>query len=121
MRLSEDQIKQDILHAAKEVRSACLRYFAECFSRDQTVMPVVIEALQRHGRTTAFRYINFIANLAQTEETIRWVVSELKDQPRKTDEERLYLHHLSRLLCRADPRLLVPHEKEVLNCRCFNR
>ena len=121
MRLSEDRIKQGILHADKDVRSACVHYFADCFSPNREVMPAVIEALERFGRANAFRSTYPIADLAQTEETIRWVVGELKGQPRRTEEERQYLDHLSRLLCQADPKLLLPHEQEVLSSAGFDR
>ena len=55
MRLSEDQIRQGILHPDVDVRFACLHHFSEGDGRDTSVMPVAIEALERFGRTTAFR------------------------------------------------------------------
>jgi hypothetical protein len=120
-RLSEDQIKQGVLHADQDVRSACLHYFADCYSRNPTVMPVVVEALERFGRTQAFHHAHPLADLAQTEETIRWVIGELTDRPRRNAEERRYLDILSRLLCHADPQLLQPHGQEILGSSGFSR
>ena len=121
MRLSEDQIKQGLLHADKDVRFACLHYFTDSFTRNQTVMPVVIEALERFGRTSAFSYTHPIAELPQTEETTRWVTDELHDQPPRTDQEQKYRNALSRLLCHADPKLLLPSEKRILGSPGFSR
>ena len=121
MRLSEDQIRQGILHADKAVRLACLQYFADCYSPNPTVMPVVIEALERYGRTETFPYTHPISDLAQTEETIRWALNELKTGPRSTEDERSYLGCLSRLVCRADPKLVLPHQQDILNARGFSR
>jgi SEC-C motif len=120
MRLSEDQIERGLLHADKNVRFACLGYFADCFSRNRKVMPVVIEALEHFGRADAFTYTHPVAGLAQTEETIRWVVGELNDRPRNTDPERNYAKSLGRLLCHADPTLLLPHEKAILGSPGFS-
>lgn len=120
-RLTEDQIKAGILHADLDVRFAALHYFGDCYSPNPTVMPIVIEALERFGRTKAFRYTHPISQLAQTEATIRWAIEELKTQPRRTEEERSYLHHVCRLLCNTDPRLIQPFEKEILNAPAMKR
>jgi SEC-C motif len=120
MRLSEDQIERGLLHADKDVRFACLHYFADCFSRNRTVMPVVIEALEHFGRANAFTYTHPIADLAQTKETIRWVVGELNNRTRRTEPERNYANSLCRLLCHADPALLLSHEKAILGAPGFS-
>ena len=118
-RLTEDQIKQGLLHPDIDVRFAALSYFAECYSPNPTVMPVVIGALERFGRTKAFQYSYPIAKLAQTEGTIRWAIEELGKQPSHTEDEKNYLDHLCRLLCNADPGLVLPHEKAILAARGF--
>jgi hypothetical protein len=120
-RLNEDQIKAAILHSDIDVRFAALHYFADCYSPNPTVMPVVIEALERFGRTTTFRFTHLIAQLVQTEPTIRWAVEELKPQPHRTEDERRYPDHISRLLCNADPRLVQPFEKDILAAPAFER
>lgn len=120
-RLTDDQIKAGVLHADIDVRFAALHYFADCYSPNPTVMPVVIEALGRFGHTKTFRFTHPVAVLAQTEPTIRWAVEELRTQPRRTEEERSYLHHICRLLCNADPRLVQPFEKDILASLTFER
>jgi len=120
-RLTEDQVKAGILHPDIDVRFAALYYFAESFSPNPTVMPVVIEALERFGRTKTFRFSHPIVHLVQTETTIRWAVKELKTQPHGNEDERNYLHHISRLLFNTDPRLVQPFEKDILAVPAFDR
>jgi len=119
MRLTEDQIKQGILHADPDVRFACLYYFADCYCPNPTVMPVVIEALERFGLLGAFRFTHPIRHLAQTEPTIRWVIEDLKSQPRNTEEQRNYLNTLRQVLCNAEPGLILPLEKAILSLPGF--
>ena len=121
MRLADEQIRQGLLHADQDVRSACLDYFAESFSRDTTVMPAVSEALERYGRAVAFQHTYPIADLPLTEPALSWVVGELKRPAGQDKQDRNYLRHLSQLLCNADPQLLLPHEREVLASLGFDR
>lgn len=120
MRLPEEQIRQGILHSDVDVRFVCLHHFAEGDGRDTSVMPVAIEALERFGRTTAFRFVHPIADLPQTPATIQWVVRELHRPGKKEDDEN-FLNALFRLLCRADPRLVQPHVEEIRKAPGFSQ
>jgi hypothetical protein len=115
MRLSEDRIKAAILHPEHLAREAAVFYFSESFSRDTEVMPLAIRAIERYGRDKAFFYIHLIVDLAQTEETIEWVVRELKHPA----GDPTYLTHLSRLLEQADPQLTRHHEAAILQAPGF--
>ena len=53
MRLSESKIKAAILHPEVEVRLTALAYFADSFTTDESVMPLVIEAVEMYGRESA--------------------------------------------------------------------
>ncbi len=119
MRLSEEQVKQGILHDDPLVRFAALDYFAEAFSRDASVMPVVIEALERFGRTNAFLFAHPIVGLAQTPETIAWAITELQRTADTSEASRELKGHLAKLLCKADPELILPHETEILDALGF--
>jgi len=121
MRLTEDHVRQGILHPDVDVRFACLRYFAEGNDRNTTIMPSVIEALEGFGRTRVFRFSHPISDLAQTPETIEWVVQELQKPPGKTEDEEDYCGVLSRLICHADPRLVEPHVATIQNAPGFHR
>jgi hypothetical protein len=119
-RLTDDQIKQGILHEDIDVRFAALHYFSESRSPDTTVMPVVIEALNRFGRAKAFRYIHPIAELAQTEATVQWAIEELGRPEVPLDFGASYHHHIGALLADADPRLTQAREKEILAAPGFD-
>jgi hypothetical protein len=49
MRLSEEKIKQAILHPQLDIRQRALRYFSVCHSDDERVVPLVIQAVKRYG------------------------------------------------------------------------
>ena len=44
MRLSEEIIKQAILHPQLEIRQRAVRYFSNCHSEDESIVPLVIQA-----------------------------------------------------------------------------
>jgi HEAT repeat protein len=115
MRLSPEQIKQGILHPEREVRNAAVYYFADSFSPDATVMPLAIQAIEKHGWNDAFRTYRFLKNLVQTEESLAWTIDRLRERGQPTDEEEAEptLRLLS-ILTNADPILLRDHEADIL-------
>jgi hypothetical protein len=115
MRLPEAKIKEAILHPEKMVRQEAVHYFSNCFSPDTTVMPLAIQAIEKYGRRQAFRHVHVLTDLAQTETTVEWTIRELH---REEDHDG-YFPALSRLLCQADPRLLVPRAQEILKAPGF--
>ena len=115
MRLTEDQIKQGILHAEPMVRDAALRYFCDSFSSDPTVMPLAIQAIEKYGWTDAFQSTRGLADLAQTEEMLLGLIDQVNrmGRPRaQRDQERCL--GLSRVITHADVSLLMKHEQKVL-------
>ena len=50
MRLSEDKIKQAILHPDPKIRERATRFFSRSFSSDPSLMPLVIKAVETYGR-----------------------------------------------------------------------
>ena len=54
MRLSEGKIKEAILCPEEEVFMAALGYFTRSHTEDKSLMPLVIEAVEKHGRDNAF-------------------------------------------------------------------
>jgi len=57
MRLSEEIIKQAILHPQLEIRQRTVRYFSVCHSDDELVVPLVIQAVERYGREDAYHLV----------------------------------------------------------------
>ena len=114
VRLPESQIKQAILHPEEEVCLTALTYFTESFSRDETIMPLVIEAVGKHGRQAAFRILRPADRLPQTPLTIQWLVNELRRDFNFEDvHDDNYRFAIAILLCEADPELLVGRHREI--------
>lgn len=78
MRLLEPKIKAAILHPEEEVRVTAVSYFSGSFSQDETIMPLVIQAVETYGRDKAFRILRAAESLAQTPATVEWLVRELR-------------------------------------------
>src|SRR5262245_3760612 len=113
-RLSEEQIKAGILHADPGAREAAVRYFADSYSPDPSVMPVVIETIERYGLDEAFPLGPSFHRLAQTEETLRWALARLKAAGDSIDAGGR-LSALCEVVCAAYPRLVAPLEAEALS------
>jgi len=78
MRLPADKVKEAILHAPdQDVRKAALYYFANSFSSDPTVMPLVIQAIDKFGFDNAFETYSFLEDLVQIDDTVRWLIQQL--------------------------------------------
>jgi hypothetical protein len=121
VRLSEDKIKEAILHPELDVRDTAIRYFYSSTSPDQTLMPLAIQAIERYGRTKAFSFTHYLNLLPQTEQTIGWVIAELHGAFQGPPEERyFYFLNLSRLLCHADIRLVAQHAPEIFHAPHFD-
>jgi hypothetical protein len=119
MRLSEDKIKQAILHPALDIRRRALEYFSVCFSQDESVVPLVIEAVEKYGGKEAYWLVGGVVGVKQTEATISWIVDEL-NKPDAGGYEN-YAFNLTRVLCQADPTLLVSRKDAILASRHFCR
>jgi hypothetical protein len=117
VRLSEDRIKEAILDTDSEIRQRAVRFFAKSSSTDTSVMPLVIKAVETFGRDDAYHLIGLSRDLAQTEDTIDWVIDELNDG--QSDQYENYTYNLSRVLTNADAALLLPNESAILDSDGF--
>lgn len=117
MRYPEDKIKEAILHPNPEIRDRATSYFAKSFSSDLGIMPLVIRAVETHGKKDAYHQIGLSRDLRQTEDTIAWVIQELNEP--QTDQYENYAFNLSMVLVEADPALLLPREAAILKARYF--
>lgn len=119
MRLSEDQVKQAILHSDPQLRFAAIEYFTRALSPNTSVMPLAIQAIERFGWDEAFWAIHPLAELAQTPETIQWAIEELRRAENQSKARSNLRYHLSDLLCSADPQLIAPHEAAIFELPGF--
>src|SRR5215470_20250573 len=118
---SEDKIKEAIQHPDLDVRDKAIRYFYSSTSPDDTLMPLAIQAIERYGRTKAFSFTHYLNLLPQTEQTIDWVIAELRsDFEGRPEEQHFYYLNLSRLLCHADIRLVAQHASEIVHAPHFD-
>lgn len=116
MRLPESKIKQNILHPDEEVRSMAVKYFSGSFSQDTSIMPLVIQAVERYGRKDTTGIIYKAGWLKQTDDTILWVIEELNKNPDLLYEDSInYFMHLSYILYRSSLDLLLKYEDKILD------
>jgi len=78
MRLPVAKVKEAILHPEEEVRLRALGYFTDADSDDATLMPLVIQAVEKYGRGSAFRILRDAEHLVQTAQTLDWLIQELR-------------------------------------------
>ncbi len=115
MRLEENKIKQAILHPESEVRYTAVKYFSDSYSEDRTVIPLVIQAVGKYGWQHSYSLIGLGSTLPHTEESMAWVLNELNRNIDKKEENQVnYLFNLGRMLCNAEPGLLLQHESEII-------
>ncbi len=116
MRLTEEQVKQLIVHDDRDVRDAAVYYFSRSFSTDPGIMPLAIQAIEQYGWENAFEFYSFIQDLVQTDETVLWLIAQLKRYGGSTDEgERRYANAATNGLTHADAAILEQHQSEILN------
>ena len=114
MRTPESTIKAAILHPEEEVRMTALAYFSRCYSDDASIMPLVIEAVEKYGRDKAFRILREADDLAQSETTIQWLTGELgKDWDLEDVGNDNYCTAIALILCHARPDLLKAEFAEL--------
>lgn len=111
MRLATDELKQAILHADQAVRQAIVFYFAHSFTPDATILPLVIEVIERYGRAEAFSFYTFMENLPLSDDTLPWLLSELSKGDEGVDG---YFKCLLSCLLSADPAVLERHEETIM-------
>ena len=78
MRLPVEKIKEAILHPKEEVRLTAVGYFADSSNDDASIMPLVIQAVEKYGRGSAFRILRDAEHLVQTASTLDWLINELR-------------------------------------------
>jgi hypothetical protein len=120
MRLQEEQVKQAILSPDRDVRDAAVYYFSRSFSQDAGVMPLAIQAIEQYGKDNAFEIYSFLDDLVQTDETVLWLIGQVKKHGQPKKEEHGYEHFIRSALVRADAALLERHQVEILDLGVWN-
>lgn len=114
MRLADERIKAGLLHSDQEVRSSIAYYFSGAFSRDPEIVPLAIRAIEQYGWNEAFQAYNFLRNLTQSDESVRWLIDQLQRLQPADDEALVRLQDdLLGTLLDADPDCLQQHVVEI--------
>src|SRR6185312_7614131 len=115
MLLPAEKVRDATLHADQDMRDEAVYYFANSHSSDPTLMPLVIQAIEKHGFENAFSSYSFLKEIVQTDETVRWLIQQLDrlEPPTNAKEADPILAYIS-ALTHADPTVLKTHESEIM-------
>jgi len=119
MRAPESKIKVAILHAEGRVRLTALQYFTESYTDDPSIMPVVMQAVERYRDRTAFDLLAHANHLPQTAATVDWVMNQLRRPFDTTDDDDNLRFALARILLDADPDLLARRHDAIMTLDNF--
>ena len=121
MRLTEAKIKAAIQHPEQEVRLTALGYFADSYSDDESVMPLVIQAVKTYGVESSFRILRDAERLPQTEQTIDWLITELcrNDFDLQNVRHDNYRFAIGLIISKANPSLVAKRCREITNSPLF--
>ena len=115
MRLSEEKIKQGILHPDRDLRDGAAIYFSRSACRDTSILPLAIQAIEKHGWQHAFIVPSVLDGLPLSEETLPWTLKEL--QQNNFQGDTFWRGTLAWLICDADPNLLARHNSEFFGIK----
>ena len=120
MRLHEELIKQGILHPEQDVRTEALLYFSRSYTFDDSIMPLVIQTIERYGWDEAFTVASCITGLPLNDATLPWVLAQIQHKDaKKPDTYGLPArwHTLNSLLSNANPELLARHIQAIFDVK----
>jgi hypothetical protein len=121
MRLSQDLIKQAILHPERDIRTEAVLYFSRSYTSDDSILPLAIEAIERYGWDNAFDVAAVITRLPLNDATLPWVLAQLHNEDVKMLDEFGWAARwdaLNSLLSDADAELLARHKQAILDVGC---
>lgn len=120
MRLLEPKTKAAILHPEEEVRVAATMYFSGSFSPDETIMPLVIQAVETYGRDRASRILRAAESLPQTHATVEWLIRELRRDYDLADlDNDNYRFAIALIVHHAGPEVLLQRKEFIIALPMF--
>jgi hypothetical protein len=120
MRLPESKIKAAILHPEEAVRLTALAYFADSFTTDESIMPLVIKSIEKYGRESAPAILRDAERLPQDELSFNWLLNELHADFDLSDvRQDNYRFAVCLALLSAPLELLVEHQATISDCPNF--
>jgi hypothetical protein len=120
MRTPETKIKEAILHPVHEIREKALHYFSDARCEDESIMPLVIQAVEKYGREIAFYIMRDAERLPQTEATVDWLINELRRDYDLSDvTQENYCIAVAWVLCSAPPPILWKRFNDIFTATAF--
>jgi hypothetical protein len=120
MRIPEDQIRAALLDPEEEVRCTALCWYSEAFSRDSTLMPVVLDSIGRYGPAASWRVMREAQWLVQTPETVDGLIAALDRADDPSDVRKENFRFAAGLaLCRAPVELVEERLAVISRCPAF--
>jgi hypothetical protein len=115
MRLPAAKIKPAILHPDEEVRLTAVSYFSESHSDDPQIMPLVIQAIEKYGRSSAFRILRNAERLPQSPATLDWVINELRRDFDTSDIDQDNIRFALGMIVLSAPVELLAHRQAEID------
>lgn len=120
MRYPESIIREALFHAEEEVRLTALAYYSDAYTDDESIMPLVIKVVEKYGRDSAFRVLRDAERLPQTEETLDWLLGELRrDYDLRDVRQDNYRFAVGLVVLAVPLDLVVQRSGEILKCPAF--
>ena len=107
--LTPDRIKPFLVHEDRFVRRAATDYFADQWSRDPEIIPLILDARDRYGDGQSVRGLSCCDRLGLTRQSFDRVLDHLA---RAEDGDAIY--QLNRVIAHAPGDLLAARHAEIL-------
>ncbi len=113
-RLSNEEIRQAVLHPEPVVRRAAISYLTDLESGDPSIAPLFLDSIQtmEDERDRKYAWI-CLRELAQTEATSERILRELKPLRSGDEESDYYRDTVAQTLLAADPSFLASNQEEI--------
>ncbi len=120
MRTPDSLIKAAILHPEQEIRDEALLYFSAAYCEDDSIMPLVIQAVEKYEREMGFRLLRDAERLPQTEATVDWIINEMRRKYDFSDvAQENYCFALALILYRVPCLLFCKRFDDILTAPAF--
>ncbi len=107
--LTPDRIKPFLVHEDRYIRRAATDYFADSWSRDPDLIPLILDACERYGDQQNPRLLSSLDRLLLTGNALDRVLDHLA---RAEDDDAIY--QLNRVIAHAPGDLLAARHSEIL-------
>jgi hypothetical protein len=144
MRLSEDEILNQLVHEDLSARRLALSYLSGTFSKRPEILSKLREAWETFGKKEAFGHLPNLSWLHPTEDILPWLVEEIEAQPApkerfddedneaqdeddedidaqlEEDEQTAYADGLQQMIFWLSPTALRPYAERLSAASCVD-